>query len=270
MSQHYFETQPQYWGEFGFLPKDRLQLQCADLLLDLACGDKDWLLQYELKTTNEEGEACLNLMSTDVAGWNLANQQRFVSKQPPQKITLHPTMPDRQIVCRPTITVVLLPKEEISLYVGIPLWLQLSINRIKNPLLDVPTERISDTWFGPNSRQGIMSYALRTCEQLDIQPSCKHGARATIEIKIKNHSDEMLVLDKVSVPAPNLGLYVDEAGRFWTRRITMIREQDENATLTIDNAMSCGLASKDLTLVTEPRDDLGKGKITKALWALFG
>jgi hypothetical protein len=270
MSQQDLKAYSKCWGVFDFQPKTRLQFKCGDLLLDLACGDKDWLMQYELKARDKVQNPCLSHMSTDDDGWELTNQQRFVSDKAPQKLSLHPTMSDRPIVCRPTITVVLLPKEQISLYVCVPLWLQLNISGIENPLLDVPSERISDTWFGPNSREGIMSYALRMSEQLEIKPSNKNGMRATIEIKIKNESNEMLVLDKVSVPAPHLALYVDGAGKFWTRRITMIREQDENATLTIDNVMSCGLANKDLTLVTGPRDDLGRHKITKALWALFG
>jgi len=270
MNKQNKNVESEWWGSFDFLPKTRLQFQCADLLLDLACNGNDWLMQHELKTSQQSQKTYLHSINTDDAAWELKNQKRFVSQKPAQKITLQPAMSDRPIVCRPTITVVLLPKEEISLYVGLPLWLKLFVDDINKPLFDIPTERISDTWFGPNSREGVMAYASHASEQLETQPLIKHGVRATVELKIKNQSDDMLILDKVSVPAPNLGLYVDNAGKFWTRRITIIREGDENASLTIDHEMSCGLADKALTLVTGPRDDLGKNKITKALWALFG
>ncbi|ATI03687.1 MAG: hypothetical protein ACJA2Y_001171 [Cycloclasticus pugetii] len=270
MGQQDLKQESRCWGVFDLTPNTRLQFNCGDLLLDIASGEKDWLMQYELKTSDTVHNPCIQLMGTGEEGWSLANKQRIVSNNMPQKLSLTPVMSDRAIVCRATTTVVLLPKEQISLYVAVPLWLQLSIRGGEKPLLDVSTERISDTWFGLNSREGVMSYALRMSEQLDIQPSTNHGMRVTIEIRIKNESNEQLNLDKVSVPAPHLALYVDEVGHFWTRRITMVREQDEQATLTIDKVMSTGLAHQNLTLVSAARDDLGQHKITKALSALFG
>ena len=270
MSQLDLKNEPKYWGVYDFRAETRLQFKFGGLLMDLACSDKDWLLQYEVKTSDTAEAPSVCRISTEDVAWQLANQQRLVSDKIPQQFSLYPTMPDRPIVCRATTTVLLLPKEQISLYVTVPLWLQLSISDVKKPLLDVPTECISETWFGSNSREGVMSYALRMSEQLDIKPSEKQGMRAAIEIRIKNESNEILSLDKVNVPAPNLALYVDETGQFCTHRITMVREQDENATLTIDNVMSHGLVNKDLTFVCGPRDDLGQHKITKALSTLFG
>jgi hypothetical protein len=154
--------------------------------------------------------------------------------------------------------------------VGLPLWLQLHINNNPVAILDIPTVRISDSWFGPDTRRGVICYATKDDEQLDLTPNSTAHSRATMEIRVINESDEPLSLDKVSIPAPNLGLYVDKKGSLVTRRVTLTREQDENASLTIDDVLSCELNESEVSLLCKPREDIGKNKITKALSALFG
>jgi hypothetical protein len=107
-------------------------------------------------------------------------------------------------------------------------------------------------------------------EQLDVKPIANNKARAAIEVRIQNQSEQMLTLDKISVPAPNLSLYADSDGQFWTPRITLVRRDNQDAILSVDEVVSGGLAEADLTLVSAAREDIGRSKITKAISALFG
>lgn len=270
MNQQNRDLQSGWWGTLAADTDTRMQLKCADLSLDLTLRPNDWLVQYEWQTNVIQPLAALRYINAEEALASLEKQQRFVFASPPSQLVIQPILADRPIVCRPIVSVMILPKEEISLYVSLPLWMQLYISDRDKPLLDIPTAHISDTWFGPNSREGEMSYVSRASEQLEVTPSDKHGMRATMEVKILNLSDEVVTLDKISVPTPNLDLYVDAIGRFWTRRITLTREGNEVASLTIDEEISCGIAKHDLTLVAKAREDIGQNKISKALWALFG
>jgi hypothetical protein len=259
-----------WWGDVTANNATQLQLAFAGLLLNLAFKDNEWLFQYEISNHSNVKTLPLKYSELKPSNIELKHQQRFVFSLPPTGITLQPALADRPVICRPNITVILVPNEEISLFVAIPLWLQLKIDTTDIPLIDIPTLRLSDTWFGPNAREGIICYASNASEQLQITPSDTHDIKATIEIRIKNHSDENLVLDKVSIPVNNLGLYADTDDHLYTRRVILTREGSNNGSLTIDTAMSCNMDESSMKLITPPRKDLGGNKITQALWSLFG
>jgi hypothetical protein len=255
-----------WWGTKTIMLGHVLQLACADLRVEIRHKTNEWLIQHELNRQNQISEANEQLETN----WELKNKQRIASTTLPKEVSVLPALADRAIICRPKVTVTLLPKQQISLFVGLPLWLQLHINNNPVAILDIPTVRISDSWFGPDTRRGVICYATKDDEQLDLTPNSTAHSRATMEIRVINESDEPLSLDKVSIPAPNLGLYVDKKGSLVTRRVTLTREQDENASLTIDDVLSCGLHESEVSLLCKPREDIGKNKITKALSALFG
>ncbi len=259
-----------WWGATDIQQEKCLQLLCGDLQLEILPKDNEWLVQYQLSKDLTVFKAELSYIEESDESTEFENKQRFVSNTLPDHVILQPALADRSITCKPKVTVTLFPKQQISLFVGLPLWLQLHMDGVETAILDIPTVRISDSWFGPDTRHGIICYASTNNEQLDLKPTINHGTRATLEVSVKNNSDQILSLDKVSIPVPHLALYVDKEGKFCTRRMTLTSEQDENASLTINDVMSCGLADSDVTLVTKAREDIGRSKITKALSALFG
>lgn len=259
-----------WWGTFEFSPGHTLQLACADMNMVFTCQQHQWWLGYQWQKH-------LNQVVPEVLAVNEAidmtvfeKQQRIVFSKLPSELTLRPALADRPVVCRPVVTVSLLPHQQVSLFVCLPLWIQLWSEQSREVLLDVPSVKVCDTWFGANSREGTISYASRVSEQLDVKPISNNLSRAAIEVRIQNQSSELLNLDKISIPAPNLSLYADDKGQLWTPRITMVRRDNSDATLSVEDEMSCGLKKQALTLVTSAREDLGKHKITKAISALFG
>jgi len=270
MKQDTVQDETSWWGETEIQHDKCLQLFCGDLQLEILPKQNEWLVQYQLSKELTVFKVELAYISDSDDSIEFENKQRFVSSALPDHVILQPALADRAITCKPKVTVSLFPKQQISLFVGLPLWLQLHMDGIETAILDIPTVRISDSWFGPDSRRGVICYASTNNEQLDLKPTINHGTRATLEVSVKNNSDQILSLDKVSIPVPNLALYVDKEGKFCTRRVSLTREQDENASLAIDDVMSCGLADSDVTLVTKAREDIGRSKITKALSALFG
>lgn len=261
---------PRWWGIIEFKNSNNIELQCADLSLALSCQGSQWWLSWQWQKQEKLLEPTLAYTDRNAREINFKKQQRFVFARAPEAIELRPVLADRPIVCRPVVDVALPPRQQVTLYACLPLWLQCWVPHQSLPVADVATARVSDTWFGPNTREGVFSYASQLSEQLEVEPVTDGHGYAVIEVQIQNQSDEMLVLDKLSVPVPNLSLYVDASGRFWTPRITLVRRETNDATLTIENEMSCGLNKKDLTLVSAPREDIGGNKITKALSALFG
>lgn len=259
-----------WWGTIDFGEGEQRLLRCADLCLQLCALPHQWWLGYEWQHEVNQFEPELEHSKLEVEPAAMENEQRFVFAELPEKLTLQPSLADRPVVCRPVVSVTLLPFQEVTLFVCLPLWVQLRVADETKPLLDIPTVRVCDSWFGPNTREGVISYASQVTEQLDVIPIANNKARAAIEVRIQNQSEQMLTLDKISVPAPNLILYMDPAGQFWTPRITLVRRDNEDAILSIDDVVSGGLDKSGLTKVSDAREDIGRSKITKAISALFG
>ncbi len=261
------EITTNWWGQFELAADGQCLLRCADLCLHVQASSHQWLLGYEWQ--NEVNQFLPVLEQVEKAA-DKENQQRFVFESLPQAMMLQPALADRPVVCRPELSVTLLPFQEVTLFVCLPLWIKLGTSESDDILLDIPTVRVCDSWFGPNTREGVISYASQVSEQLDVSPIANNRARAAIEVRIQNQSDQKLTLDKISVPAPNLNLYADQQGQLWTPRVTLVRRDNEDAILSIDEVMSGGLAEEALTLVCGAREDIGRSKITKAISALFG
>jgi hypothetical protein len=257
-----------WWGEFDLPEGQQRLLRCADLCLLIQSLPHQWWLAYQWQDEVNQYQPVLGQSQEELE--SKENEQRFVFAELPQTMQIQPALADRPVVCRPVVSVSLLPFQEVTLYVCLPLWIQLITNQDEHTLLDIPTVRVCDSWFGPNTREGVISYASQVTEQLDVKPIANNKARAAIEVRIQNQSEQMLTLDKISVPAPNLSLYADKEGQFWTPRITLVRRDNQDAILSVDEVVSGGLAEEELTLVCAAREDIGRSKITKAISALFG
>lgn len=263
------ELSTQWWGNFAVAEGEQRVLRCADLYLQLQSLPNQWWLGYDWQRDINQFQPILETVVEELAE-TPENEQRFVFAELPSRLKLQPALADRPVVCRPVVSVSLLPFQEVTLFVCLPLWVKLQTGEGDVTLLDIPTVRVCDSWFGPNTREGVISYASQVSEQLDVKPISNNKARAAIEVRIQNQSDQMLTLDKISVPAPNLSLHVDAYGQFWTPRITLVRRDNEDAILSVDEVISGGLPESELTLVCDAREDIGRSKITKAISALFG
>lgn len=257
-----------WWGTFEFGSGGVHIWRCADLVMQLECLPNQWRLDYGWQPEENPDAPRRGTQRIDVEAAGCDKARRFVFAQMPARVTLQPALADRPVVCRPVVPVSLLPYQQVTLYVCLPLWLQLMSQA--DILIDIPTVRVSDSWFGPNTREGVFSYASKVSEQLDVHPLADNHSRAVLEVQIHNHTGTMLTLDKISVPVPNLALFADGSGHFWTPRVTLSRQGEDNVIVSIDNEISCGLDESQLKRVAPPREILGRGKITKALSALFG
>lgn len=264
------EIKTNWWETIDFCEGGQRFFRCADLCLQLRSLPHQWWLSYEWQDEVNQFEPELEQYLAEEKTEPFDHEQRFVFAELPKTVTLKPALADRPVVCRPVVSVTLLPFQEVTLFVCLPLWVQGWVDDGAKPLFDIPTVRVCDSWFGPNTREGVISYASQVSEQLDVKPIANNKARAAIEVRIQNQSEQMLTLDKISVPAPNLILYADQQGHFWTPRITLVRRDNQDAILSVDEVVSGGLNESALAKVSEAREDIGRSKITKAISALFG
>ncbi|MET0378162.1 MAG: hypothetical protein ABW049_04145 [Spongiibacteraceae bacterium] len=180
-------------------------------------------------------------------------------------LTLEPQLADRAVVSRPLVSTELPPHHSTTLLISTPLWVRLRSGA--SQLAELPTTRLSDTWFGPNTRHGELCYAAQTRARLRLENAPESPFRALTPVTITNSGDDNLKLDRINVPVTHLSLYCDEQ-RFWTSAITLTRERNLiNAQVQID-AQAPALC-RDARKVAEPRRPVRGGVLERAADLLF-
>ena len=187
-------------------------------------------------------------------------------------VALRPALADRPVVSRPEHPLSVLPDEAVTLYLSTPLWVRIELVESGRRLTEVPSHRMSDTWFGPSTREGTLCYATRTVGRLHLDRLPLRLHRALTPLKVRNTATEPLSLERVQLPAPHLSLYATPDDALWTEAVTMThREKDVGATVQIRDGPPSD--ADEAEQMQEPREPSKQNLITStfsAFGALFG
>jgi hypothetical protein len=195
--------------------------------------------------------------------------QRIGMSEPGAAIRLQPALADRPVVAHPQVPLQVLPADEVSIYLSTPLWVQIVAVTTGRTLVEIPTYRPSDTWLGPTPVEGELCYASKTSARLTLEDIPLHPIRAQTEVRLRNQSEEPIVLERISIPAPAFSLYLDASGFLWTEPMTVVREAGgATAQVTLGDAPPAVAASAKR--LAEPRTRSSRNVLIRAFSALFG
>lgn len=187
---------------------------------------------------------------------------RFLLSDSEEKVRVSPQLADRAVVARPMMPTELLPKQRTTLFISTVLWARVAVG--EQPLAELATVRLSDTWFGANTRHGELCYASQTRALLNLDNVQYSPFRAITPITIDNQGVDNVRLDRINVPVPHLTLYCD-GERFWTSALRVLRETNlATANLHIDNK-----PPNHATQIAPPRRPIRGGVFERAVDLLF-
>lgn len=208
-----------WWGRFEIPAGQAASWRIGPFYLAARWGPPEWRIAHE--RAGSLLDDALELVGPKDAGAvaERGNVQRFVSRKPRGVITITPRVADRPVVARPETSFQLLPGARSELYVSTPVWLEVEIGEPPQTILDEPVWRLSDTWFGAVTGPGELCYAISTTARLRLEnlPVLPH--RVITKVRLENRADESVSLERLSLPAPHLSLYVDAEGHLWTQAV---------------------------------------------------
>lgn len=168
-------------------------------------------------------------------------------------VRLVPVLSDRPVVVRPEQPFTLLPEDDATFYVGSQLWVRIEVaDHPPQTLAELATFRLSDTWFGPSTREGELCYASRTSARMRLADVPLRPSRALTRIRLRNRAPDKLVLERLKVPVPNLALFAAPDGRHWTQGLVVTRE-DAGAAVEVRVDPSAPDEAGPVVSVAEPR-----------------
>lgn len=257
-----------WWGQYQFALNQTGTWQVGASSLAITRLETEWQIQH-LETTIPEVQP--NGWSVDLPGSRLGDDvtmRRHLFQKTSSNLTLQPALADRPVVSRPVTPVHLSPGAKVTIFVGAPLWIIVSTPKPEVVLFDAPTQRPSDTWFGPSTWEGELCYAVRTRARLNLEEIELRPHHALTSINIHNQGERIMLVERLKLPVRHLNLYTDAEGMLWTSDVTVITEEKmASAELRIDRGTPEHASAAKM--IAKPRDRVESHVVRRALHAIF-
>ncbi len=258
----------QWWGSYSVAEKSVTQWQIGPLTVGAQRLRGEWRIGHQ-SVDDPLANTWRCTSGLDTASLEqMTNIERFAISGESNEIRLEPRAADRPLVSRPDLPFHVLPGEEVTLYVGSPLWVAAYSAADSKALLEIPSHRPSDTWFGPTTGEGELCYASRSFCRLVLDEVPRRAHRAVTAVIIRNPIQEALPIVRLKLPMEQLGLFVSGDGRVWTHDVILERgEGTEFAQLEIGEGAPRDAPGAEQ--LVDPRVRPEKNRAVRAFSSLF-
>lgn len=257
------------YEDFKLKTSESLLLCIGPLKLAIHHELNEWSLAYSWTFDDEQAEPCyIRGTNTDFTDID-ENTRRFADASRTDILKIRPKLADRSIVTRPRTPFYLVARQCLSLYVSSPVWLSVCIGESMTELIEIPIHRPSDTWFGLNTIEGDIAYATRTHARLSLDEIVYSRHRAITPVNLINDTGSHLFLERFSLPAPLLNLYIDENQHLWSSAVTLMKSEDSEVTsVKIESGEPEQV--KNVKMLSTPRIEAQRNVFVKTIRALIG
>ena len=228
--------------------------------------EQDWLLAWILEPgsdpVDELNHQWLLQRVEDLPEGLIPSRYSFA--RAPAELHLKPRLLDRPVVFKTYQPVHVPPGEKVTFYISSPVCVSLELAKPAMTLLELPSQRLSDTWFGPSTREGELCYGAKTRARISLDDLPLRPHRAVTPVTIHNRAEEILAIDKLSIPVPLLAVYADDKQGLWTQSVKLEHTQGENLA-----ALTIGKAPPGLKCLSPARESGQAGKLVRAFTRLF-
>ncbi|MFC4655283.1 MULTISPECIES: DUF432 domain-containing protein [Rheinheimera] len=261
----WLDPQSQWWQAQTLNHQQVVRLQIGPLVVYLQRKTGEWWLHTEQLTEPEQNMAHASYLPE----WPLHKVfSRYVFTHEPLQFCLTPLLQDRPVVVKTRQPVYLPVGEEVTFYISSPVVIRLELKQPDILLQELPTQRLSDTWFGPNTQAGELCYADKTQARHSKEELPARAHRAITPIRVKNNSSQMMSIEKLSLPLPFLSLYGLPDGSLWTDLVQIDHQNDaELSRLNIHKQMPPGHANA--IRLSRPRQAFEKHGLFRVFSDLF-
>ncbi|GAB4264548.1 MAG: hypothetical protein Kow0092_16300 [Deferrisomatales bacterium] len=258
-----------WWGSFELAEGQTGRWRVGALTLWIRRDPAEWTVAHVSADDPFDTSAEVQVPAEEPLPEEGVTLSRFAARKTYGHLRVQPILPDRPVVSRPEVPFHVLAEDEVRVYVSSPVWVKIEAGRPLRPLLEVAPYRVSDTWFGPNTREGELCYAGRTRCRHEPEDLPRRPQRAVTPVVVRNRAEKTLAVERLNLPAPLLSLYASPAGALWTQPL-VVEIAREGATAEIRIERKAPPEAPGAVLLTGPREDAGKNMLTRALGALIG
>ena len=256
-----------WWQPSTFANNECKGFRIGNLHMFIQRQAKQWLIATETLAGIDDEKLAVQQHHVEMIPGHL-QPQRFMFAKSPDICRLVPQLLDRPVVVK-TLQPVRIPAgEQATFYISSPVCIRVSLPPSVNlktelTLTDIAVQRLSDTWFGPSTQVGELCYADKTHARHSKADLKLRPYRAITPVHIHNQSEQMLAIDKISIPVPFLTLFGDLDGSLWTDSLT-IQHKSLQSLASFKIGKLATSKPQSATLLSPPRNAAEKHSLIRA------
>jgi hypothetical protein len=254
-----------WWGAFNLEENQSRFWEIGPLQLGVQRQKHEWRIASN--SLADADKTRLSIATEECPAFKKVEFRRYIFQRTTNQITLRPILADRSQVSHAETPFYLSPDQHVTIYVSSPLWVRIETGATNAILDDIPSLRQSDTWHGPNTREGELCYASQTFCRTDIDDLPLRPNRILTPVKIINHDKHSLLIEQLSIPLPYLSVFVDATGAFWTEEIVLRNEAHHGH--VIKQGKGAPRIAEDATLISAPRMTLKPHNFINLFYSLL-
>lgn len=205
---------PEIWKRRTLRPGQVLRWQIGPLDLIVQRTDKEWMLTHTAQAGVEARSSVVESASMpEVADW-----RRWAAREMDRSLQMTPVTPDRPVIARPEDPFTILPGDDATFFISIPVWIRVSAgNGEMRMLCEVPSLTLSNTWFGTPT-EGELCYGLRIHARRSVEELTERPYRAICPLHVRNPSEIPLEFLRLCLRMEHLGVYRGNR-HLWTNEV---------------------------------------------------
>lgn len=241
-----------WWGTYHLEENQNRYWEIGPLLLGIERLAQEWRIGCKTGNDPDKSDIKVAMEENPNAAKCDLEFKRYVFHKIGTEITFTPIMADRPQVSLAATPFYLPAGEQVTIYVSSPAWIRIEAGSQHKIVLDeIPTVRQSDTWYGPNTREGELCYFSPMFCRTHLKDLPIRSHRIISPIVVHNHAPAALLLDRLSLPLPYLSVYADSNGSLWSEEI--IVTHDLNRKHSVKQGKGAPDIAPKATLISAPR-----------------
>ncbi|HYW35167.1 MAG TPA: DUF432 domain-containing protein [Balneolaceae bacterium] len=243
-------TEMALWGTISLQDGEVRHWRLGDLHLWITFRDEEiWIthgFQNELKGRLKEDTPPANL---DWTRW----ATRIVSNE----VRIMPVFPDMPLVVNSEYPLKVSPGASIKIFARISLWVRVSNAKDDYQLTELPTVKLSRTWFG-SPIEGELCYYATTTARRDLSKVENKPNLVQCPIQITNQAEKELNFEHFCLRVERLSMYQLKPSILWADETQIVYHgEDLNSDVIMTGKLAEGVTKN--MLLTKPRRHLKRG-----------
>lgn len=244
------------------------EMQLGDLFFYvMQKGDAYWTaLDYQLSSSQSLAKS---LEPIDTLPEHLQVKEKIYLPELSESPLITLQLADKPYQVNPAADVKIAPKSRLVLYVSTPLWLQLQSISDGKILAEYPTIIPRLSWVGGSTTEGSLCYSTRTSAPSVFSEVRQYQHRALTALELINDGDQLLNIDRLSLPLNTLGLYHSASDGYWTESVRY-RINTETGETTVVAAQRPPEELRDVVTISKSRDSNKASRFRTAMNIIMG
>lgn len=191
---------------------------------------------------------------------------RWANKVDAGEVQMLPAFPEMPLVVHSEYPLKISPDTKIQIFTRIPVWIRISLAKNNYQLIELPTVKLSRTWFG-SPDEGELCYYATTKARRDLSKIEKKPYLVSCPIMISNKSAEALDFDNFCFRVERLSIFLHE-DEFWADETQIIYHgAGMNSDIIMTGKLPKGIDRKKL--LSKPRKQIQKSLATRTFQRIF-